>query len=400
MKQKTKIFLTAIISVILTFALTSTIFLYAGGFFDRQQKQNSLATPALLSEVKAHLDALYMGEIDEEKLYHYAAKGMAESTGDKYTMYYTPSEFEEYMNATTGEYVGVGIVISATVETNEIIVVLPYEDAPGFKAGILPGDIILAIDSTAVNGDMLDEAASLLRGENTENPAGTSVTVTIKRGDAQPFDATLVREQIHLKTVSSKMIEGDIGYMRIISFDSDSDEELEEQLDALEKEGMKKLILDLRDNGGGDFMTAQRIAGKFLNEGELVVYTQNKDGKRRDYYAEGKMSDCEIILLINENSASASEVLTGALMGNDRIVSSVGTKTFGKGITQNIYGLKNGGGMSITVDRYYTPQGECIHEKGIEPQVSVSLGENEGIPSTALTYEQDLQLQKAVEMFR
>ena len=407
MSQKTKITLTAIISVVVTFVFTITMCIVFSGpvlsFIGKPSTNNTTAVSnggALLGEVKAYLDNFYMGEIDEDELFYQAAKGMAESTGDIYTRYYTPEEFSDYMDQTTGEYVGVGLVISATTDTNEIIVVQPYEGAPGYKAGILPGDIITAVDGVAVNGDMLDETADLMRGKELAKPKGTNVTLTIVRDGKETFDVVLTREQVHLKTVSSKMLEGDIGYARIISFDSDTDEELDAALNSLINSGMKKLVLDLRDNGGGDFNAAIRCAGKFLDEDSLVVYTQNKNGKRQNFFASGKICDSEIIVLINAGSASASEVLTGALSGNNRLKNIVGTKSFGKGITQNIFSLRNGGGLSITVDKYYTPTDECIHEKGIEPDVPVSLGENDKVPSTTLDYSKDLQLQKAVELFR
>ncbi len=399
MNSKTKITLTAIVSIIVTFALTSALYLGVGGDIVKKLSSSKSSGELLLDEVKMYIEKVYLGDIDNDAMYQYAAKGMAASLGDPYTSYYTPEEFKEYMENTTGAYVGVGIVISATVDTNELIVVLPYEGAPGDKAGVLPGDIITAIDGVAYNGDMVDEAADAMRGTNVENPEGTTVTVTLRRGE-EIIEAVLTREEVHLSTTDSKMLEGDIGYMRIISFDSDTNLEVETELKSLEESGMKKLILDLRDNGGGDFNTAIDVAGCFLDEGSLVTYTQDKVGERDYFYADSKKTDCELIVLVNENSASASEVVTGALKDNGRLKSLVGMKTFGKGITQNIYGLSGGGGMSITVDRYYTPSGECIHEKGIEPDTVVSLGENDKMPSTTLEYEQDLQLQKAVELLR
>ncbi len=405
MSQKAKIAWAAVISVVATFLLTSVLYLTAGsGIIGRLLDTGSTArggfASPLLDEVKTYLDTFYMGEIDEQQMYYYAAKGMAASTEDPYTRYYSPTEFKEYMDSNIGAYVGVGIVLSATQDTNELVVVMPYEDAPGDKAGVLPGDIITAIDGKPYTGDDLDEAADTMRGSNLPNAKGTQVTLTLRRDGGEPFDVVLTREEVHLKTVSAKMLEGDIGYMRIISFDGDTDVEVEEALRPLLDSGMKKLVLDLRDNGGGDYNTACGVAGKFLDEGKLIVYTEDKNGKRKDEYASGKMTDCELIILINGGSASASEVVTGALDGNNRAKAIVGTKSYGKGITQNVYPLKNGGGMSITVDYYYTPTGECIHKKGIEPDYVVPLGENEEKPSTTLTYEEDLQLQKAVELFR
>ena len=405
MSQKSKIVWAAVISVVATFLLTSGLYLTAGsGIIGRLldtggTARDGFASP-LLDEVKTYLDTFYMGEIDEQQMYYYAAKGMAASTEDPYTRYYSPAEFKEYMDSNIGAYVGVGIVLSATQDTNELVVVMPYEDAPGDKAGVLPGDIITAIDGEPYTGDDLDEAADTMRGSDLPNAEGTQVTLTLRRDGGEPFDVVLTREEVHLKTVSAKMLEGDVGYMRIISFDGDTDVEVEEALRPLLDSGMKKLVLDLRDNGGGDYNTACGVAGKFLDEGKLIVYTEDKNGKRKDEYASGKMTDCELIILINGGSASASEVVTGALDGNNRAKAIVGTKSYGKGITQNVYPLKNGGGMSITVDYYYTPTGECIHKKGIEPDYVVPLGENEEKPSTTLTYEEDLQLQKAVELFR
>lgn len=405
MSQKSKIAWTAVISVVATFLLTSVLYLTAGsGIIGRLLNTGSTArdgfTSPLLDEVKTYLDTFYMGETDEQQMYYYAAKGMAASTEDPYTRYYSPTEFKEYMDSNIGAYVGVGIVLSATQDTNELVVVMPYEGAPGDKAGVLPGDIITAIDGKPYTGDDLDEAADTMRGSDLQNAEGTQVTLTLRRDGGEPFDVVLTREEVHLKTVSAKMLEGDVGYMRIISFDGDTDVEVEEALQPLLDSGMKKLVLDLRDNGGGDYNTACGVAGKFLDEGKLIVYTEDKNGKRKDEYASGKMTDCELVILINGGSASASEVVTGALDGNNRAKAIVGTKSYGKGITQNVYPLKNGGGMSITVDYYYTPTGECIHKKGIEPDYVVPLGENEEKPSTTLTYEEDLQLQKAVELFR
>lgn len=405
MSQKSKIVWTAVISVVATFLLTSVLYLTAGsGIIGRLLNTGSTSrdgfTSPLLDEVKTYLDTFYMGETDEQQMYYYAAKGMAASTEDPYTRYYSPTEFKEYMDSNIGAYVGVGIVLSATQDTNELVVVMPYEGAPGDKAGVLPGDIITAIDGKPYTGDDLDEAADTMRGSDLPNAEGTQVTLTLRRDGGEPFDVVLTREEVHLKTVSAKMLEGDVGYMRIISFDGDTDVEVEEALQPLLDSGMKKLVLDLRDNGGGDYNTACGVAGKFLDEGQLIVYTEDKNGKRKDEYASGKMTDCELVILINGGSASASEVVTGALDGNNRAKAIVGTKSYGKGITQNVYPLKNGGGMSITVDYYYTPTGECIHKKGIEPDYVVPLGENEEKPSTTLTYEEDLQLQKAVELFR
>lgn len=402
MNAKGKTILTVVISVVATFTATSIIYLSISGILVSwlNSKFAPVQSNQLIGEVHDYIKTLYYGDVTDDELYWGAAKGMAEATGDKYTNYYDPAEFQEYMEANTGAYVGIGVVFSLTTDTNEIIVVTPYEDTPGERAGILPGDILLEVDGVAYNGDTFDEAVDVIKGVDLKDEAaGSSVTLKLKREGMEPFDVTVTREQINLKTASYEMLEGDIGYIRIIGFDSDTDTEVESALQSLETQGMKKLVFDLRDNGGGDFDTACRLAGKFLDEGKTVVYTEDKHGEREYYTAAGKVTDVPMVLLVNGNSASASEVFTGAMRDHGRAEAIVGQRTFGKGITQNVYRLKNGGGISITVNKYYTPNGECIHEKGIEPTVSVELAEDlANKPSTLLTYDQDLQLQKAVEL--
>lgn len=378
--------------VMVTFCLTSTAFIIFG---DKIVKKSGYP---LLDEIRGHIEREYFGEYDEDELVYGAAQGMTASL-DKYTYYYSPKMFDAYMEHTRGTYVGVGLLLGGT-DDNEIVVIEPYEDTPGYRAGIKAGDIIEKINSVAYGADEMDEAANVMRGADENNPEGTSVKLSIRRGEER-FEAEVMREELHLKSVEGKMIENNIGYIRLLSFDEDSDIEMKEKIETLTESGMQKLIVDLRDNGGGDFNVCVRMAGLFLDKGAEVVYTEDKNGKRKDFYASGKMFDGDLCIIINEGSASASEVFTGAMRDNSRLKALVGTKSYGKGVTQNVYTLRNGGGLVITVDKYYTPSGECIHEKGIEPYTEVELvEESKEKVSTALSYEEDLQLQKAVELIK
>ena len=403
MQSKNRVVLAIVITMILSVTVTTGVF--TGIFMSRldgtvprpSSNTGYITDSALLDEVAAHLDDFFFSDATQDDLIYGAAKGMVDSVGDPYTRYFTPDEFTEYMNGTIGKYVGVGLVLSST-EDDELIVVAPYEGSPGAEAGVLPGDIILAVDGNPVNGLMLDDAAKHLRGEHLDDPEGQSVVVTFVRGDGDPFEVTLVREEIDKTTVRAEMMDDGIGYIRISEFDGDTDEEFKEKLEELRAQGMQKMVLDLRDNPGGDFNTSCRIAGEFIEKGEIITYTMNKKEKRQDYKSKGKTIDMPMVVLINGGSASASEVLCGALRDHGCALAIIGTTSFGKGITQSIFYLVNGGGMSITVDKYYTPAGECIHEVGITPDTIVELPEDLNKLSSQLTYEEDLQLQKAVEV--
>ena len=367
------------------------------GIYGFKDDGERVADSVLLDEISLHLDDFFFSDVELDDLVYGAAKGMVAALGDPYTRYYTPDEFTEYMNGTTGKYVGVGLVLSST-DKDELIVVAPYEGSPGAEAGVLPGDIILAIDGEYVNGLMLDEAAKRLRGEHLDNPEGQSVVVTFRRDGGDPFEVTLVRAEIDKTTVRAEMMDDGIGYLRISEFDSDTDVEFQAGMDELRAQGAEKLILDLRDNPGGDFNVSCRIAGNFIDEGEIITYTMNKKEYRRDYKSKGNTIDMPMVVLINGGSASASEVLCGALRDHGCARAIIGTTSFGKGITQSVFELRSGGGMSITMDKYYTPDGECIHEVGITPDTVVELPEDLNKLASQLTYEEDLQMQKAVEV--
>lgn len=380
-----------IIAVVITFVITALLFFGAYLFILPPKTTVSIG---LLDEVEAYLGHYYYEDVDLKSAEQAAAKALCDSA-DEYTTYYSPEEYENFISSTQGKYTGVGIVIGKNTAGN-IVVVMPYEDAPGAEAGVKIGDIILKVDGKEYNGDALTEAANAMRGgDGTE---GTSVVLTIKRGE-EIFDLTVTRREVNLKTVSGEIINSNIGYVRIISFDNDTDAEFEDMYNKLKADGAEKFILDLRDNGGGDYNVACSLAGKFIEEGKMVVYAEYKNGEKKYEFASGKICDEPVIMLVNENSASASEVLCGSLKANGRLKEIIGKKTFGKGIMQVATPLKNGGGMTVTIARYFVDEGVCIHGIGIEPTIDIESGYPENYPSTAYEYEKDIQLLKAIEIY-
>lgn len=359
-----------------------------------------------LSAVANTLDKYYLYDLDDEKLADYAALGMTVSLDEPYTRYYSKNEFSQYMGNIQSSFVGVGIVISVDRENNLVTVVSPYEDSPGERAGILAGDVILAVDGAEVTAENITEVASKMRGDNIDDPIGTSVTLKIRRDNGEPFDVALTREKVVRKSVKSKMMDDGVAYLRITSFDSkgengeqDTSDEFNEHLNTLRDGGMTKLILDLRGNPGGDLEVVCKIADKLLPFG-TITYIEDKNGNRRSQTSDEAALGIPIVVLVNGSSASASEVLTGALK-DYKAATVVGTKTYGKGIVQTVIPLTDGSGMSVTSARYFTPNGVCIHGVGIEPDIKIDMPDAlKNLPVSQLDEAQDVQLKKALEIIK
>ncbi|HHV38172.1 MAG TPA: S41 family peptidase [Tepidimicrobium sp.] len=347
---------------------------------------------AKADSLQRYIKESYLRDVDDEKLEEGQLKGLFQALEDPYSVYMTEEEFKDFTEHTKGIYGGIGVIVTPG-DDNLITVVSPIEDTPGERAGIRTGDKIVKVDGKEFTADNMDKAVQLMKGE-----PNTSVSITILRedkdGKSKYIDLDIVREEIRLVTVKSDIIDEEIGYIKITSFDDLTYEDFKKDLDSLMKKDVKGLILDLRSNPGGLLDVCVKIADEFLDEG-VIVYTETKDGERL-YERSGKNKiDIPLVVLVNEGSASASEILAGAIKDRGRGI-LVGKKTFGKGVVQRIKQLSDGSGFKLTVSEYFTPSGTSIHELGIEPDVAVDLPEDVETLGTE-NLKEDLQLQAAIE---
>jgi carboxyl-terminal processing protease len=342
--------------------------------------------------VEEYVKQNYLRDVDTKKMIDGQLKGILQSLEDPYSNYMTQDEFASFLQQTSGTYAGIGVVVTPG-EDNIITVVSPIEGTPGEKAGIKSGDKILKVDGIEFPADKMDEAVKVMKGE-----ANTKVVLTLLREDKEGkdkiFNLELTREIIRLVTVKSNIIDDDIGYINITSFDDLTYKDFKTELDKLGRKNIKGLIIDLRNNPGGLLDRCVQIADELLGEG-VVVYTQTKDGKRT-YEKSGKsMVDYPLVLLVNGGSASASEILAGAIKDHNR-GTIIGTTTFGKGVVQRIKDLDDGSGLKLTISEYFTPNGVNIHGIGIEPDIVVELPE-EVDEIGVENLKEDTQLKKAIE---
>jgi carboxyl-terminal processing protease len=310
----------------------------------------------------------YVEDVDMETLINGAIKGML-SELDPHSSFMTPELFKEFQVETKGEFGGLGITIS--IKDNILTIISPIEDTPADKAGLKAGDKIIRIENKPTTNISLEEAVDKLRGK-----PGTKVTITIFReGEDKPFDVTITRDIITIKAVKSRVIDN-IGYIRLTQFKQDASKEVQDTLKKLKNEDIKGIIMDLRNNPGGLLTEAVNVSGTFLPEGKTVVYTKDRDGKEkhlktnRSRYSELEMP---MIVLVNEGSASASEIVAGALQDYKRAL-ILGQTTFGKASVQTIIPMGNGSALKLTTARYYTPNGTSIQNVGIEPDIKIQQG--------------------------
>ncbi|KDR94842.1 C-terminal processing peptidase-3. Serine peptidase. MEROPS family S41A [Peptoclostridium litorale DSM 5388] len=318
-----------------------------------------------LLALKQEIEGNFYQESDEDKLIEGAINGMFEGLEDPYSDYMTESEFNELIEYTKGSFGGIGVYV-APGEDGLITVVSPIEDTPGDRAGIKAGDKIVGVNGESFTAKELDKAVGKMRGE-----PGTAVTLTIFReGMAEPFDIDIVREEIRVKTVKSEVKDGDIGYIRITTFDEKTAGEFKANLEDLKDKGIKGLVIDLRGNPGGLLDQCHEIADEILGKG-TVVYTRDRSGEEEYLRSdEERKLSMPMAVLVNGGSASASEILSGAIRDNKAGV-LIGETTFGKGLVQRVYPLKDGTGYKLTTAQYFTPSGEYINKKGIKPDIEV-----------------------------
>lgn len=321
----------------------------------------------IFSEVLYLIQTNYVKEVDVQQLIYGGINGMMKVL-DPHSSFMPPEVYKEMQIETQGNFGGLGIQIG--IKDDQLTVIAPIDETPAFRAGIKAGDKILKIEGTSTKDMLLTDAVNLLRG-----PKGTAVTITIMReGFDKPKDFAITRDIIELKSVTSRMLMNNIGYVRLRQFQEDSAAELENALNGLEKQGVEAMVFDLRNNPGGLLNSAVEVADKFLEKGKLIVYTEGRK-KNQDMrfvaHHDFTHPNYPIVVLVNHGSASASEIVAGALKAHSRAI-LVGTQTYGKGSVQSVIPLTDNSGLRLTTALYYTPDGKSIHEKGITPDIIVS----------------------------
>lgn len=350
------------------------------------------ASEAKIKELLAQIDYYYYEDVKEEDLTNGLYKGLFEGIGDPYSVYYTKEEYDSMMASTSGTYYGVGAVLSQDAKTMQVSVLHVYEGSPAEKAGLRDGDILVKVEDINAVDMELSELVTHIRGDK-----GTQVHVQIAReGEEDYLEFDITRDKVEVPTVTSEMLEGQVGYISITEFAEPTETQFKKAVEELEAQGMKSMIVDLRDNPGGYLTAVTEILDDILPEG-ITVYTEDKYGNRENYTSdEEHQMNYPLAVLINENSASASEIFAGAIKDYE-YGTLIGTKTFGKGIVQSLRQLSDGSALKLTTAKYYTPKGNYIHEKGIEPDVELEL-EYTGDPEGEYDKSKDNQIQKALEV--
>ncbi|MDM0665568.1 S41 family peptidase [Clostridium perfringens] len=359
------------------------------------EKVNDTENFKKVLEVREMLYRWYDGEIDDSKLAEGAIKGMVSSLGDQYTYYMNEKEFSDFKEKSQGNYMGIGIQVA--VKDGKIVVISPIQGGPAEKAGIKTGDIILKVNGEPVSGNELDKAVSMMKGTTKEN-----IKLTLYREGKGEFDVDVMRDVIKTVNVKSEMIDGDIGYIEVLAFDEGTAKDFETQLKALEEKGMKGLILDLRGNPGGFMKECVDLVSNFVPKDKVIVSTIDKYGNKEESVSKGGIAQgMPLVVLIDGGTASASEIVAGAIRDYD-LGTLVGTTSFGKGIVQVVLDKigqeKDGTALKVTISKYYTPNGENIHKKGIGPDVTVEYPEE--LKEKTYSRSTDPQFEKALEIIQ
>lgn len=335
----------------------------------------------------------YLNDIDEDNIEQNVYKGILNGLDDPYSVYYTPEEYQKLQEETSGNYVGIGVSVSQDTKSGYLKVVKAFENGPAYEAGVRPDDYIIEVEGESVEGKDLTTVVTEIKGEE-----GTEVKVTILKASTQKSEElTIERRSIDIPTIEYQMMENNIGYIKVSEFDTVTADQYLKALTDLEAQGEQALIVDLRDNPGGVLQTVVTMLQNMLPKGR-IVYTEDKNGKGETYSSDGTKEFMKpVVILVNGNSASASEVFTGAMKDYEK-ATIVGTTTFGKGIVQKIFPMTDGSALKLTISKYFTPNGVCIHETGIEPDVEIEY-DREAMGDT-YDIKKDNQVNKALEILK
>ena len=392
-----KIIMIVAIAVFITFMVTSiSLYTYfVNNPISITSKSSSISKDiaGTLQKYKEIIDKYYLGDVDEEKLKEGAIKGYIEGLGDPYTEYISADEMEDYLSDTMGNFVGIGIYMVKNTEKGKIQVLAPIKGSPAEKAGIQAGDLILTVDGVDYSADEMTIASNKIKGEE-----GTTVTIEVLRGtETKKYE--LKREKVKVNQVEGKVLSNNIGYINFTSFDETTADDFKAKFEEINKQGIKSLIIDLRNNGGGIVDQALQIADYVADKDSILLYEVDKNNKETVKKAKtDPIINMPIIILTNENTASASEILAGALKDLGK-AKTVGTTTYGKGVIQQILKLSDGSGLKVTIEEYQTPNRNKIHKIGIAPDEEVKLPDS--VTNVLnVTESEDTQLQKAIEMLK
>ena len=390
-----KILMLVVLSVFITFMITS-ISLYT--YFTKNPisisaKSNNKDISNKLDKYREIIDKYYLGEVDESKLEEGAIKGYIEGLDDPYTEYISKEDMDTYLDDTMGNFVGIGIYMIKNTKYDKIQVLSTIKGSPAEKEGIQAGDLIVSVDGVEYKADDMTTVSNKIKGEE-----GTKVTIELLRG-SENIKYELTRSKVKVNQVEGKVLSNDIGYIKFTSFDETTAEDFKTQYQELAKKNIKSLIIDLRNNGGGIVDQALEIADYITDKDSVLLYEVDKNNKETVRKAKtDPIINMPIIILTNENTASASEILAGALKDLGK-AKTVGTTTYGKGVIQQILKLNDGSGLKITIEEYQTPNKNKINKVGIEPDEKVELPDSvESILS--IKESEDTQLQKAIDMLK
>ena len=393
-----KVIMLVVITAFITFLITSLI-MYTyftknnDGIIVVESSKESKEIDNKLSRFKTMIDKYFLGDVDEKKLEEGAIKGYIEALNDPYTEYISKEDMEDYTSEILGNFVGIGIYMVKDEANNKIMVLSPIKNSPAEKAGILPGDLITKVDGTEYTGDDMTIASNKIKGKE-----GSNVKLEILR-DGKTLEFEMKREKIVTNPVVSEKLESNIGYISLSSFDEETSKSFKQEYEELQKQNITSLIIDLRNNGGGIVDEAIEIADCIADKDSNLLITVDKNKKEEITKAkQDPIINMPIVVLVNENTASASEILAGALKDLNK-ATIVGKKTYGKGVIQQFITLTDGSGLKITSEEYYTPNKTTINKVGIEPNEIVELPTN---VKNVLTVERkdDTQLQKAIEILK